>query len=342
MFDELIQRIKQLETIGVSVPIKMDDEGYFDRECPNENCLFQFKVFGEDWKERCKAEAIFCPVCRHEAPSKSWWTKEQLEAARQQAIGYLGAEIHNGLVDGARKFNGKQKPGLITMSMKVSGGKSFYTVIPISAQEAMKLKIECESCSTRFAVVGSAFFCPCCGFNSVERTFDDSLRKVETKLDNLHTIRAAIESAGDRDAAELTCRSLIESGLSDCVVAFQKLMESLYIRKFGVAKVPLNAFQRIDDGSRLWKEMSGEGYEEWVSSQELLELNTLFQKRHLLAHTEGFVDERYIQKSRDGSYAVGQRIVIREADVRRLVLLVKSLSEKARRWACQIRLLNEA
>ena len=330
MFDDLIKQFKKLESTGVSVPVQMDSEGYFDRECPSEVCLFQFKIFQEDWTNLCKDEAIHCPLCGHQAPSKSWWTKEQLEGVKNQAMGVVKASINQGLSAGARAFNRNQKPGLITMSMKVSGGPTHHTVMPVAAQEAMKLKIQCESCSTRFAVVGSAFFCPCCGHNSVERTFDDSLKKVETKLDNLGTVRSTLESLADKDSAELTCRSMTETGLNDCVVAFQNLMESLYTRIPGTEKPQLNTFQRLDDGSKLWKRACGEGYEDWLSHAELMELNVLFHKRHLLSHTEGFVDERYLKKSCDTSYSVGQRIVVRERDVRRLLEIVKTLTAKSR------------
>lgn len=329
MFEELIKELKKLEKNGVPVPVKMDEEGYYDRECPNVECLFQFKVFGEDWQNLCTNEAIHCPLCGHNAPSKSWWTKEQLESGRTQALGQVNAALNRGLAAGARDFNRKQRPGFVTLSMKYSGGPTHHAVVPISAQEAMKLKIQCESCTTRFAVIGSAFFCPCCGFNSVERTFDDSLKKVEVKLNYINEICDALEKTGDRDSAELARRSLIESGVHDCVVAFQKYIETLYIRLPNAAKPSLNVFQRIDDGSKLWKQFSGEGYEDWISPGALADLNIFFHRRHLLAHTEGFVDERYLNKSGDSSYKVGQRIVVREKNVREMVSLIRTLTSIA-------------
>lgn len=329
MFDDLIKKMKELESgLTVSVPVRTDDEGYLDRECPNEACLFQFKVFEQDWKDICRDEAIHCPLCGHQAPSKSWWTKEQIESAKEQAIGVMTATINKSLADSARAFNRKQKPGFITMSMTVTGGRDNHTVVPIAALEAMKLKIQCESCATRFAVVGSAFFCPSCGHNSVERIFEDALRKVEAKIDNLETVRTAIESSVDKDTAEVTCRSLLETGLNDCVVAFQKLMDSLYATIPNAKKPPFSVFQKLDAGSTLWKEACGSGYEDLIHQQELDELNVYFQRRHLLSHTEGFVDERYIRNSGDSQYKVGQRIVVRERDVRRLVELVRNLSSK--------------
>jgi hypothetical protein len=52
----------------------------------------------------------------------------------------------------------------------------------------------------------------------------------------------------------------------------------------------------------------------------------LFQQRHKLAHTEGIVDQDYIVKSGDTTYAVGQRLVIREGAVSRLAELVTKLT----------------
>ena len=103
--------------------------------------------------------------------------------------------------------------------------------VPIPSMEEMTLKIQCESCGARSAVIGSAFFCPCCGHNSVERTFDDSLAKVEAKLNNIHIIRQSLIKAELKDEAETTCRSLIETSLSDCVVAFQRYLEEVYKKR---------------------------------------------------------------------------------------------------------------
>lgn len=56
----------------------------------------------------------------------------------------------------------------------------------------------------------------------------------------------------------------------------------------------------------------------------------LFQKRHLLSHSEGIVDARYIQKSKDRTYKEGQRIVVTGNDIDHLVSLVSKLSNNIR------------
>ena len=52
VFEETIRTLKRLDGTTTSIPVQIsyDEEGYFDRECPSEECQFQFKVHLEDWK----------------------------------------------------------------------------------------------------------------------------------------------------------------------------------------------------------------------------------------------------------------------------------------------------
>ena len=92
---------------------------------------------------------------------------------------------------------------------------------------------------------------------------------------------------------------------------------------YGVA--PMNAFQRLDQGSDLWKKSTGKGYDDWLSNTESDSLLILFQKRHLLAHNEGIVDVKYINKSNDTTYKQGQRIVVCEKDIDQLIFLINKV-----------------
>lgn len=133
---------------------------------------------------------------------------------------------------------------------------------------------------------------------------------------------ALIESAG-KDEAELTCRSLIETCISDGVVAFQKYCEGMYE---GYGKAPFNAFQRLNQASELWKDSIHKGFDSWLTEAELKLLGILYQKRHLLAHNEGIVDAKYIQNSSDNTYKEGQRVVISIKDVENLVSSLEKLA----------------
>ena len=317
MFEDLIKEIERMNEQSVSVPIESDEKGYTDKQCPDEDCEFIFKVNEEDWTNIFKDEAVWCPLCRHDAPADQWFTIEQVEHAKAEALAVVEGKINNALQSDASKCEReKRNKRIILISMKVSGGLKRTHTIPAKAAELMQLEIQCEKCDSRFAVIGSAYFCPACGYNSVTRMFSDSLRKIRAKKDSVEIVRAALIESTGKDEAELTCRSLIETCISDGVVAFQKYCEGMY-KPYG--QPPFNAFQRLEQGSELWKNAVKNGFDSWLTEEELKVLSVLFQKRHLLAHNEGIVDSKYIKNSGDSSYKEGQRIVIVERDIDHLI-----------------------
>jgi len=328
MFEDLIKEMERLNGQSVSVPIESDEKGYIDKQCPSEDCEFIFKVHEEDWANIFKDEAVWCPLCRHEAPASQWFTIEQVEYAKAEALTIVKGKINNAIRSGAQKFNQSQpRNSFISMNMKVNGGISRTFNIPAKAAELMQLEIQCEECNSRFAVIGSAYFCPACGHNSVTKTFSDSLRKIKAKKDSIEIVRKALTESMGKDEAELTCRSLLETCISDGVVAFQKYCEGMYVR-FGIA--PFNAFQRLEQGSNIWFGAIQKGYSDWLTDDELVEINILFQKRHILSHNEGIVDSQYITKSGDISYKEGQRIVVSEKNIDALISSLEKLGSGIR------------
>ena len=325
MLEGLIREIKKLEQAQtIKVPIQADKDGFIDKECPSDKCLYKFKVNEEDWSNLFKDEAVFCPLCRHEAKADSWWTTEQIEEGKRLALEKVKSDVHSALVRGARHFNQQRQTGFITMSMKVSGSSPRFILMPMRAQEEMEQKIQCEKCNARFAVIGSGFFCPCCGHNSVERTFDDAIDKIRSNIENIPTIRRALVEAGQRDEAEVTVRHIIESSLGSSVTALQRFCEQVYRAKHPEKSIQMNAFQRIEFMDEAWKEVLGESLSTWLSEVEIREMTILYQRRHLLQHREGIVDEKYVQKSGDLNFRQGQRVVIRESDA----LLLAEITNK--------------
>ena len=73
--------------------------------------------------------------------------------------------------------------------------------------------------------------------------------------------------------------------------------------------------------------MSGKHYADYLTAAQLSDMTRLFQQRHLLAHTGGIVDRDYITRSGDSSYAVGQRIVVRDNSVRELLAILLKLTD---------------
>lgn len=333
MFENLQRELRALQRLKrVTLPLATDDKGYLDKQCPVEACEFLFKVVKQDWINICRDEAVWCPMCGHSALAKHWYTKAQVAHAQRQVTKTLQGRINSAMRADAQAFNRQQpKNAFISMSMNVSGGHFGTFKVPAAAMEAMQLEIQCEACTARFAVIGSAYFCPACGHNSVHRMFQDSLRKISAKKDNVELIRTAFLAQGLKDQAELACRSLIESCLLDGVTGFQKYLDGLYQATPRTLTPPFNAFQRLGQGSALWKAAIGVGYEDILDAAQLARLGLLFQKRHLLAHRDGIVDGRYVREGGDPMYKEGQRIAIAPSDVDDMVAFISKLATEIRK-----------
>ena len=55
-------------------------------------------------------------------------------------------------------------------------------------------------------------------------------------------------------------------------------------------------------------------------------MKMLYQRRHLLAHSEGMADDKYLQKSQGNSYKPFQRFVVKEKDVGMLIGYVSTIA----------------
>ena len=228
MFDKVLREIEKMQGMQIPIPIETDEDGYYDKECPSENCLFQFKVLAEDWKDKFKDDSVFCPLCGHNATANNFATTEQAEIAEKHTLNIIRSRLDNVFAESAKEFNRRQPKGeFLKMKMEYKGSTTNTFILPIPAKKELEQKVECKQCGSRYSVLGSAFFCPCCGKNSASETFDNSIKKIESKIRNIEAIRKAVTEIS-ADEAELTVMSLIESGLSDGVVAFQRFCELIY------------------------------------------------------------------------------------------------------------------
>ncbi|MCZ2258083.1 hypothetical protein [Sporosarcina sp. G11-34] len=310
----------------MEIPIEMvsDEKGYLDRECPHEECEFIFKIHIEDWKNKVSDEKVYCPRCGHIAPSDQWWTQQQLtdmkEIAMQWALSQIQKTIQKSFKEMSRNSN-----KYVEISYK-PGKKVTFQNNPIGQQEEWELEIHCDLCGTRTSVIGTAYFCPCCGHNAVDRVFNVSMDRVKNQINSLNEMQELLEKVYDKDTATIMIQNLIETSLKDIISAYQKFaMESF--NKGCLKKVRPNDFQIVDKGSRLFNEYYGTGYEEWLTSDEINFMIVMFQRRHIMEHNNGIVDDRYLHNSNDKTYRVGQRVVCKKEQVLRLLEIIKKLSE---------------
>lgn len=310
----------------IPITIHSDEKGYFDRECPNENCLYTFKINMQDWKEKVSDDEVHCPMCGHIDTADKWWTQEQLESMQEIAASYAMSMITKELDKAFGKLARSTRNNKFLKITYKPSRKITFQNNPIGQSEEWETDITCEKCGTRYSVIGSAYFCPCCGHNSAVSAFNESTDSIEKMLKSLPEMKQLLTESYSRDKAETMCRGLLESSLGDIVSAFQKFASCHYDKLTGeISRV--NDFQIIEKGSQLFKDAAGKGYEEWLSDQELHDMNMLFQRRHLIEHNNGMVDQKYVDKSGDHSYVIGQRLVVKENDAYALLAIIKKLAK---------------
>lgn len=309
--------------MNIPIELKSDEKGYLDRECPNEECLYKFKVHIEDWKNKVSNDEVHCPMCGNTDTSDKWWTQEQLEdiqkIIKSYAISYIQEELGNGLKSLERSSNKYVK-------IKYNPGKKVTFINnPIGQSEEWNLDIKCQKCETRYSVIGSAYFCPHCGFNSVEKVLDESLDTISKMLNSVSEMKLMFSDMYGKDKAETMSRSMIEGAIGDIVSAFQKFAEMRF-KTLSDKNVRVNDFQMVEKGSNLYREVISYGYEKWLNEEELDKMNLYFQRRHILEHNNGIIDQKYIEKSNDTTYKIGQRVIIKIEDVYELLDIIKKLT----------------
>ena len=310
----------------IPITIHSDEKGYFDRECPNENCLYTFKINMQDWKEKVSDDEVHCPMCGHIDTADKWWTQEQLESMQEIAASYAMSMITKELDKAFGKLARSTRNNKFLKITYKPSKKITFQNNPIGQSEEWETDITCEKCGTRYSVIGSAYFCPCCGHNSAVSAFNESTDSIEKMLKSLPEMKQLLTESYGRDKAETMCRGLLESSLGDIVSSFQKFASCHYDKLTGeISRV--NDFQIVEKGSQLFKDATGKGYEEWLSDKELHDMNMFFQRRHLIEHNNGMVDQKYVDKSGDNSYVIGQRLVVKESDAYALLAIIKKLAK---------------
>ena len=312
------------DDFSVSVGLPTDEDGYFDRECPNEKCKSAFKIILDDWKDKVRDEEVFCPICGHTAASDKWFTEAQNEHMQTAFMAAFQPALDQSMRRMAQDFNRSQpRSGFVRISMGYKPSAP-VAVVPIEAQDLMQQRYTCEACGCRYAAIGAAFFCPACGHNSARTALNETLAVIR----KLPELRTALENGLDRDAAENSFRMTCENYLGRLVATFQRFAEATFeaLPNRAAFNPRRNFFQNLPESSDLWEQAVGIRYETMLTAREWNDLKRFFQQRHLLAHKDGIVDEDYCRKTGDHRYQGGQRLIIRMDDVLRFTDLVEKLS----------------
>lgn len=319
-YDKIVSQLREKfigQTIEVPFYFQIDSNGFLDREC--HNCGYFFKILADSWETLNNIQ--HCPLCKFQGSKEAFFTEEQEWQKKEQFDLGITAALGSGINAELENLYSRKD---IQHPYQIEGFPFPTDTTPEKVKELSQIEITCDNCNVKYAIYGSAYFCPNCGYHSYQRIFQNSVAKIRAKLSLAETSTSGDNSTVDTNI--IIARSLIETSLNDCIITFQFNMEGIFNSRFPTVNIPFNLFQRIDDGNQFWKQRQPKGYVDILTPTEMDKLKLYFQRRHLLSHTDGIVDAKYITNANDTSYSVGQRIVIKKSDVEECLSLIVKIS----------------
>jgi hypothetical protein len=88
------------------------------------------------------------------------------------------------------------------------------------------------------------------------------------------------------------------------------------------------SFQNLEGGRKRVQQQFGFDMADAVTEEEWRSACRSFQKRHLLAHRMGVVDEEYVQKASDPAAVVGRKVRLASDEVTALVEVVERIGKR--------------
>lgn len=300
--------MSNVERLGnqFSIQIDPDEEGYIGRECPNNSCLRYFKITpGTGLTEPAPCH---CPYCGHEAEHDQFFTPAQIEYAQSMVYRQVAGAFQKDLK--ALEFDHKPKGGFgIGISLKVTN--SPLPPVHHYQEEQLETKVICDKCTLNFAIYGVFGWCPDCGSHNSLHILNKNLELADKQL--------ALAKTLDKDLSE----HLIGDALENIVSTFDGFGRELCSQRGSEIR-----FQNITAARRRVQEAFAFDFAAGLNTEAWAAALRAFEKRHLLAHKMGVVDEDYVRKTLDPDAIVGRRIRISPEEISQTIEIVKSLGQK--------------
>jgi hypothetical protein len=297
---------------SISVPIRTDRDGYLGRECPK--CESYFKVT-PGTGITSGHPPCHCPYCGEVGGPDVFWTKDQIEYAQSVALN----KITDAVLQDLRKLEFEVSPRSafgIGLKVTVEGHP-----LPIRYYHEPRLETEvvCHSCTLRYAIYGVFAYCPDCGQHNSLQILDKNLELAGKQL--------ALAATLDGDLRAQLIADALENGVS----AFDGFGRELCRVYAGKASNPAKAegisFQNLAGAQKNVQGLFGVDLATGLPADEWKALYRSFQKRHLLAHSMGIVDEDYLKKTGDLQARLGRMVSILPDEVSVVLGLIRKLGE---------------
>jgi len=305
-----------LDKLGHSFQISFptDENGLTGRECPNETCLGYFKVkFGTGLKG--ENLPCYCAYCGYRAGHDRFWTQDQIEYARSIMEDKVSKALKADFENWDRSLRQNTRNSFIKLSMQFKEG---YHPIRYYQEKKLETHVVCDNCTLEYAIYGAFAFCPDCGIHN----------SIQILKKNLELVGKELTLANTSEDVELSAK-LIEDALENAVSSFDAFGRATCIAYANKASNAEQAkeisFQNIANARTRIQNLFGVDFAKSADAKQWTFVIQGFQKRHLVAHTMGVIDDEYLKKTNDPRAIVGRKISITADEIIELVGLLNKL-----------------
>jgi hypothetical protein len=255
-----------------------------------------------------------CPYCGHKAGHNHFWTREQLAYGKSFAFNRITAAVLKDLK--ALEFNHRPRGSFgIGFSMKVEGRPH---PIRYYREKQLETEVVCDRCTLRYAIYGVFGFCPDCGVHNSISILNKNLELADKEI--------ALAATVEGDLAQ----HLIGDALENAVSAFDGFGRETCRVSAGASAAPASkpkklSFQNLSGARTNVQENFGFDLASGLAPEEWALACQCFQKRHLLAHKLGVVDDDYVKATNDPEAVVGRKVRITPEQVKELIAVLHKI-----------------
>ena len=315
------------DSIEISVPIEPDEEGMIGRECPVKECEKYFKLKNGTGIE--VNPVMFCPYCSYKGTPDEFWTKEQIEYAESMAMRHVEGMIHKELKKMERH---SFKSDFLSMDIKV---KRTPVLLKHYMEKQLQEYIVCENCGCEYAIYGVFAICLDCGKHNLFQIFSKNLDLISKQIQLEEDLYNKFGETNRNDIDNLM-RDLkskfIEDACENAVTTFETFCKEAINQAKTKASNPNmvlrgNPFQSLDRTKDIFTSQFNLDIFENLSPDETDELYLLFNKRHILTHNLGIIDQKFLKDTGLRQNILNHKVEISKQEVSSGLSTLRKIAE---------------
>jgi uncharacterized Zn finger protein (UPF0148 family) len=257
--------------------IQSDEQGLWGRECPDCGCYFRSNhIMG----------ATFCPYCGKVQDSLEYVTDAQAKYVETfcQSVNRAFADKKTITLDAA-EVTDEPPPWQYT-------------------ETKQQFHFDCGHCHARTDILGDYGFCPSCGRTNGDKLIEQRLTSLQERLEKAdRSLNDKRQRGEEWERLTIACFEAFEP-LGNHLRQVLALVPATPKRR---AEIQNLNFQRIFETATKLEQWFGIELLGGISENDRGLLRKMLQRRHVLTHNGGKVDQGYLDSSGDVSVKLNER-----------------------------------